>query len=141
MKRTLLIFALLICTAAVRAGTYNVRDFGATGNGTDIDSPAINRAIEVAAAGGGGTVYFPAGTYASYSIRLQSNITLYLDNGAVILAAYPTQTEGYDAPEPNDYNMYQDFGHSHFKNSLIWGIGLDRIAIRGDGTIDGLGLT
>lgn len=130
-----------MCAAALRAGNYNIRDFGATGNGADIDSPAINRAIEAAAAVGGGTVYFPAGTYACYSIRLRSNITLYLDNGAVILAAYPTLTEGYDAPEPNDYNMYQDFGHSHFRNSLIWGVGLDRITIRGDGTIDGLGLT
>src|ERR1700722_2662715 len=72
--------------AASGAGAFNVRNFGATGDGKTLDSPAINRAIEAAAAAGGGTVYFPAGIYASYSIRLKSHITLYLDQGAVILA-------------------------------------------------------
>src|SRR5579859_2855252 len=60
----------------------SVRQFGAVGDGSAIDSPAINRAIEAAAKNGGGTVFFPAGTYASYSIRLKSNVSLYLDQGA-----------------------------------------------------------
>jgi hypothetical protein len=51
-----------------------VRTFGATGDGKTIDSSAINKAIETAAAVGGGTVLFPSGVYASYSIRLKSNI-------------------------------------------------------------------
>jgi len=67
--------------------TYNVRQFGATGDGTTIDSDAINRAIDAAAANGGGTVYFPAGYYLSYSIHLKTNITLYLDQGSWIVAA------------------------------------------------------
>jgi hypothetical protein len=45
------------------SGILNVHSFGATGNGSTIDSPAINKTIETAAAGGGGTVYFPAGNY------------------------------------------------------------------------------
>src|SRR6266704_4353957 len=65
----------------------NVRQFGAKGDGATTDSPAINRAIDAAAAAGGGTVFFPAGVYLSYSIRLKSNITLYLDHGATIVAA------------------------------------------------------
>src|SRR5687768_8447630 len=60
----------------------NVREFGAKGDGKTLDTAAINRAIEATAASGGGTVYFPAGTYLSFSIRLKSNITIYLDNGA-----------------------------------------------------------
>ncbi len=47
------------------AGIYDVRAFGAVGDGKTIDSPAINKAIETAAANGGGTVRFPAGTYLS----------------------------------------------------------------------------
>src|SRR5258708_15636335 len=68
---------------------YDVRVFGAKGDGKTVDTPAINRAIEAAAAAGGGSVYLPAGAYLCFSIRLQSNIALYLDQGATILAADP----------------------------------------------------
>ena len=47
----------------------------------------------------------------------------------------------YDLPEPNEHDLYQDFGHSHWQNSLIWGIGLEDVAILGPGRIDGSGLT
>ena len=70
---------------------YNVMDFGATGDGKTLDSPSINKAIEEAATKGGGTVYFPAGTYLSASIRLKSNISLFVDQGATILAASPSE--------------------------------------------------
>ena len=70
---------------------YNVKTFGARGDGTTLDTPAVNKAIETAAAAGGGTVYFPAGTYLCLSIHLQSNISLYLDQGATILAADPKE--------------------------------------------------
>ena len=49
---------------------FDVRAYGATGDGKTIDSPAINKAIEAAAAAGGGTVFFPAGNYVSFYIRL-----------------------------------------------------------------------
>ncbi len=68
-------------------GFLNVRAFGATGDGKTIDTPAINRAIAAAASSCGGTVVVPAGVYACYSIHLKSNVCLYLDQGAVILAA------------------------------------------------------
>ena len=57
------------------AGVLNVKAFGARGDAQTIDSPAINRAIEAAAAAGGGTVYFPADTYACYSIHLKSHVS------------------------------------------------------------------
>src|SRR5256884_4004813 len=126
---------------------FDVRRFGARGDGKTIDSPAINRAIAAAAAnrsgdrhGLGGTVYLPAGVSASSSIRLQSNVALYLAEGATILAAAPTATEGYDPAEPGAGNDFQDFGHSHWHNSLIWGEGLQNVTIHGPGTIDGQGL-
>src|SRR4051812_40987259 len=79
------------------AATYNVKAFGAKGDGKTLDTPAINEAIARAAAGGGGTVRFPARTYLCFSIRLKSNIALYLDHGATILAADSKQTKGsYD---------------------------------------------
>ncbi|MGH9401742.1 MAG: rhamnogalacturonidase [Terriglobia bacterium] len=129
--------------AAAVSGLYDVRTFGATGDGKTLDTPAINKAIEAAAAAGGGAVCFPAGTYLCYSIHLKSNITLYLDQGATILAAEPPAegaSGGYDPPEPGPQPQYQDFGHSHWHNSLIWGEGLENLAILGPGLIWGKGL-
>ena len=124
----------------------NVRQFGAKGDGTSVDSGAINAAIDAAAAGAGGTVYFPAGTYASYSIRLKSNVALYLEQGATVLAA-PVPYEGitsggYDTAEPQgDWEPYQDFGHNHWHNSLMWGENLHGVSILGPGLIHGKGLS
>ena len=121
---------------------FNVRDFGAKGDSVTIETDAINKAIDAASAQGGGTVWFPAGNYLSFSIHLKSNITLHLDNGAFLIGADPAQGKGgYDAPEPNAFNMYQDFGHSHWHNSLIWGENIENIAITGNGWIIGNGLT
>ncbi|MFG2005512.1 glycoside hydrolase family 28 protein [Spirillospora sp. NPDC048911] len=123
-----------------RRPVFDVRSFGAKGDGVTIDSAAIDRAIEKAAEEGPATVYFPPGVYASYSIHLQSRVTLYLERGARLLAARPTGTQGYDPAEPGAGNPYQDFGHSHWHNSLIWGEGLTDIALMGHGVIDGSGL-
>ncbi|HUJ11831.1 MAG TPA: glycosyl hydrolase family 28-related protein [Verrucomicrobiae bacterium] len=131
-------------SAAARPVVFNVKAFGATGNGQTLDTEAVDRTIAAAAAAGGGTVYFPAGAYACYTIDLKSNITLYLDSGATLLAADPPpegEPGGYDAPEPNAFDKYQDFGHSHWRNSLIWGEGLQNISIIGPGLIFGRGLS
>ncbi|HKC63669.1 MAG TPA: glycosyl hydrolase family 28-related protein, partial [Pyrinomonadaceae bacterium] len=125
---------------SVQADVYDVRAFGAKGDGRTLDTPAINSAIEKAASAGGGTVRFPAGTYLSVSIHLKSNITLYLDQGATILAADPKEGFKYDLPEPNQWDKYQDFGHSHWHNSLIWGENLENVSILGPGRIWGKGL-
>ena len=58
---------------------HNVWNFGAKGDGKALDTDAINKAIDAAWAKGGGTVYFPSGTYLSFSIHLKSNITIFLD--------------------------------------------------------------
>lgn len=129
MMKKILFLLLCLCTAAIQADVYNVKDYGAKADGKTIDSPAINRAIQEAAANGGGTVYLPAGNYACYSIRLASHVHLLMEQGTVITAAFPSATEGYDEAEANEHNRYQDFGHSHWKNSLIWGIGLEDIVI------------
>lgn len=124
-------------------GLLDVRSFGAQGDGKAIDTPAINRAIEAAANAGGGIVFFPAGCYLCYSIHLKSNVSLYLGPGAAIIAAdsRKSRTDGYDEPEPNPWDKYQDFGHSHWHNSLIWGEDLTNISIVGPGRIWGRGLS
>ena len=147
--RTLLAVALVAVSggsmgsAAVATGVagapYDVRSFGAVGDGATLDTDAINRAIDAASAAGGGTVTFPAGTYLSASIHLRSHVRLFIDQGATIEAVSYERTP-YDPPEPNPWDKYQDFGHSHWHNSLIWGEGVEDVSIEGPGLIHGTGL-
>ncbi len=127
-------------TAAAGNGVFDVRSFGAAGDGKTVDGGAINQAVEAAAAAGGGTVWFPAGRYVSGSIRLKSNVGLYLGHGAVLEAALPSVAT-YDTPEANIWSLFQDFGHSHWHNSLIWGEEIENVSITGPGLIDGRGLS
>jgi polygalacturonase len=130
-----------ILNAAETSGQncFNVRSFGAVGDGKHLDSPGINRAIDAAAKAGGGTVLVPAGTYLSGSIRLKSNMHLLIDAGATILGA-PQSLNAYDETEPYSFGGYQDGGHCYFHNSLIWGVNLTNVFITGAGMINGGGL-
>jgi polygalacturonase len=122
---------------------FSVTTFGAQGDGKALDSPSVNQAIAAAAAAGGGTVCFPAGTFRCYSIHLQSNVSLYLGPGSILLAADPPESgSGYDLPESNaPWEAYQDFGHNHWHNSLLWGENLHDASICGPGLIWGKGLS
>jgi polygalacturonase len=135
----LLLAASCLALPAAVENVFNVRNFGAAGDGTNLDSPAINRAIDAAAVSGGGTVLVPAGTYLSGSIHLKSNIHLLIDAGATILGA-PQKMNAYDFTEPYSFGGYQDGGHCYFHNSLIWGENLTNVFITGNGMINGGGL-
>lgn len=78
--------ARLPLAMAQEAGACDVRRFGAMGDGTTLDTAAINAAIEAAAANGGGRVLVPPGDYPSHSIRLKSHVSLVLSAGATIIA-------------------------------------------------------
>lgn len=141
MKRILISLALIITAITLSANTYNVRDFGARGDGKALDHVAINKAIDACVAGGGGQVLLPAGTYLCGSIRLKSNVDLHLMAGAKILAA-PGELKAYDESESfGGFPEYQDGGHTYFHNSLIWAEGQTNVSITGQGMIDGEGLT
>jgi len=131
-------------------GIFDVRTYGATGDGKTLDTDAVNRAIEAAAASGGGRVLFPAGNYLCFSIHLKSQIHLFLSQGCTIVAAEspkPGEQTGYnggkyDAAEPNaPWENYQDYGHNHWHNSLIWGEDIHDFSITGPGLIYGKGLS
>ncbi len=132
----LLFYSLLL--PMLTAATFDVKSNGAKGDGRTPDREAIQRAIEAASAAGGGTVIFPAGTYVTGSLRLRSNLTLQFEAGARLEAS--ADPAAYDAPEPNQWDKFQDFGHSHFHNSLIWGEGVENISIVGPGVISGKAL-
>ena len=133
---------MLMVGLVVHASTtdYNVRDFGAKGDGKTLDHHAINAAIDSCVAHGGGRVVVPAGTYLCGSIRMKSHVELHLSAGAKILAA-PAKMKAYDEAESWEGPAYKDGGHTYFKNSLIYAIGQEHVSITGRGMIDGLGLT
>ncbi|MGW1976295.1 glycosyl hydrolase family 28 protein [Streptomyces sp. NPDC001889] len=119
------------------AAEFDVRDYGAVGNGSTNDTGAINRAITAANSAGGGTVRFTSGTYESKNtIHMKSHVTLQLDAGATISG---NGADTYDPPETNPWDDYQDYGHSHFHNAMIHGDRLTNIGFTGSGTIDGDG--
>ncbi len=105
---------LALCALGVQAavpGVYDVRDYGAKGDGKALDHVAINKAIEAATKDGGGQVVLSAGTYLCGSIRLKSNVDLHLMAGAKILAA-PAEMKAYDESESfGGFPEYQDGGH------------------------------
>jgi polygalacturonase len=136
--------------APASPGVFDVRKYGATGDGKTLDTDAVNRAIDAAAAAGGGMVVFSPGTYVCFSIHLKSHVHLHLQQGSTILAAdspLPGEQTGYrggtyDAAEPNaPWEAYQDYGHNHWHNSLIWAENIQDFSITGPGLIWGKGLS
>ena len=142
--------ALAEAPVAPTDATFNVWTYGAIGDGKTVDTNAINRAIEAVAAAGGGTLVFPAGTYVCFTIRLKSRVDLHLSHGCTLLAADSPkagETTGYNvgtydpAGPAQPWEDYQDYGHNHWPNSLIYGEGISDFSITGPGLIHGKGLS
>ena len=112
---------------------FNIRDYGATGNGKTLDSKAINKAIEACAKAGGGQVLLPPGRYLSGTVHLKSRVTLYLDAGARLVGT--TKLDEYQAPKPPSFMPEAKWGKWH--RALILADDLEQIAIAGPGAIDG----
>jgi len=121
------------------SAVFNVRDYGATGDGTTLDTPAIKKAIQACAAAGGGTVRFPPGRYVTGTIELVSDMTLYLDSGAVILGSKSLDDYGLI----RDYGLGKNYGIDSSGEGdhvgLIVARDLQHVAILGMGAIDGQG--
>lgn len=111
---------------------YDITQFGAIGDGRTDNTEAIAKAIDACAANGGGTVFVPAGKYFTGRIVLQSELTLELETGAVLL--FNNDFEVYP-PVRTRWSGYECYGYS----PLIYGSGLRNVTIKGGGIIDGQG--
>lgn len=111
--------------------TANILDFGAKSGGKELNTTAIQKAIESCFAKGGGHVVIPAGTFLSGSLTLKSNVSLYLEKDAVLL----TSPYSKDFPErkPKHPARYED----SLKRTLIYAQGERNISVLGPGILDG----
>ena len=130
MKLLTSIMAIAFClsnlTYAQITTSYNIKSMGAKGDGRQLESPIIQKAINECHANGGGTVYFPAGTYLSGSLVMKSNVSLFLDAGVVLLGS----------PKLSDYEKIP-FESESRTTSFIFAHAAKNISILGEGTING----
>jgi hypothetical protein len=124
MKKLAVLTMILLLAARVlcAADKFNVRQFGAVGDGKTMDTAALQKAIDAAAQAGGGEVVFPAGRYLSGSLELKSRVTLRLEAGATLLGSAHRM----------DYRKVNFHG-------LVLADQQEDIGICGQGAIDGQG--
>ena len=131
MRISLSLILFLICSSTVSFAqpsvpVYNVRDYGATPDSSQLSTSAFQQAIDAAHQAGGGTVYVPPGEYLSGSIELKSFVTLHVEAGATIYASRKAEDfplEGSRLKQP----------------VLLFADSAQHISIRGKGKLHGQG--
>ncbi len=136
------ISTLLLCVISVLSTAdetpmmktcFNVKEFAAQGDAKALDTKAIQAAIDTCTAAGGGTVFVPAGTYLTGTLRLKDNVTLRLEAGAVLLGS--TDLADY----PDTRVSFPSMEDAFFRYALVFADGARNIAIEGQGRLDGQG--
>ncbi|HWR37442.1 MAG TPA: glycosyl hydrolase family 28 protein [Clostridia bacterium] len=115
--------------------TYNIRDFGAKGDGATLDTAALQAAIDICAKEQGGTVLVPAGVFVIGTVEMKSNVTLHISAGGKLLgSADGRQYHAIDAiPLTGDHTLNDG------NVALIFAVNARNVRIEGPGTIDGQG--
>lgn len=111
--------------------TFNIKDFGAVGDGHTKNTEAFRNTIEACSKAGGGTVIIPPGSWLTGPIELKSNINFRAERGALIIFS----------PDHKDYPIIKPPGRGYSVMSPIYGANLDNVAITGEGIFDGNGQT
>jgi polygalacturonase len=117
------------------ARVYNIRDFGAKGDGVALDTAALQAAIDACARDGGGTVLVPAGTFQIGTVELKSNLTLHLAAQATLLGS--GDGKQYHAIDAIPLRGDSTLGDGNW--ALLYAVEAKNITIEGPGTIDGQG--
>jgi hypothetical protein len=138
----LVVLTLFLAGAALAAAdekpspdkrTFDIRDYRSAAEDSNLDTGAINRAIEACSSAGGGQVFVPAGRHVTGTIRLRSHVTLFLAAGATIVGT--TNLALYQPPTIPSYMPEAKWGNWH--RGLIIADDAEDVTICGPGTIDG----
>ncbi len=135
-RRFVVLLAGILCLPALAlppGGVYEVTLHGAVGDGTTVNTTAIQTAIDACAAGGGGVVSFPPGAFLTGTLYLKNHVHLRVEQGATLLGS--TNLADY----PVNYCKYVSRSDEYTVRALIWGEGLEDVGITGTGTLDGQG--
>lgn len=130
-KLSTLLFFLFILGHA-KAVDFEITKYGAIGDGTTLNSQAIQKAIDACHKNGGGRVIIPAGKFLSGTIAMKDNVTLYLQKDAVLLGSI--DLKDYQNLDPFTEGLGIDVGWA-----LLVAVDAKNIGIEGEGTIDGQG--
>lgn len=135
MKKSILIFFILAGTLALQSQSawINVKDNGADATGSVKCTTIISNLIKELADNGGGTLFFPAGTYLTGPIIMKSNITIWLDGGAIVKFS-----DDFDDYLPMVPSRWEGVRVKNFI-SQIYAYQCENISIRGRGHFEGQG--
>ncbi|HLB48240.1 MAG TPA: glycosyl hydrolase family 28-related protein [Anaerolineales bacterium] len=122
-----------LCARAECASSFNVRDYGAKGDGNTLDTTPLTKAIEACAAAGGGQVLVPPGKYLTGTVRLKSNVTILLDAGAELIGT-PDLDQYQNFTPPAGYPLVANL---RWHRAMILGEGVENVTITGRGVING----
>ncbi len=128
-----IVYGLAVWTGWGAAARFNVRDFGAAGDGRTPDTAALQAALDACAQAGGGQVWLPPGRYLSGTLHLRSRVTLWLDAGARLIGT--TNLAEYRHPAPPAFMPEARWGKWH--RGLLVGEDLEDLTLAGPGVIDG----
>ena len=137
IKRRLLFSAVLCFLPALSfSAVYDVKDFGAKGDGVTKDTKAVQAAIDAAGAAGGGTVELGPGTYICGSLWLRDYVDLHIGAGATIKGS--PDIEDYCAGDCCPQNSASPrSGDNTTGGHLLLGVGVKNVTVRGPGIVDG----
>lgn len=127
--------ALLIVYLLSGAQIFNIINYGAVGNGTTLNTSAIQAAVDSCYNAGGGIVEVPSGNFLTATVFLKSNVTLHISQGATITGS--NVVAGY----PDVIPLIRSYTDNYPQRSVFYAEGQHNIAITGEGTFDGNGLS
>jgi len=127
------VFGILFSGPLAEAKTFDVRTYGAVGDGKVLDTQAIQAAIDESAQAGGGIVCLSGGRFLSGTIYLKSNVALCIEAGAVLLGS--KNLKDY----PVTIAALRSYTDNYTDKSLIYAEKVENITLMGRGTIDGQG--
>lgn len=133
MKRLLTIFLLALAVQLIAAETVNMQKAGCVPDGKTLNTAVIKKTIEKLSSQGGGTLFFPSGTYLTGPIVLKSNITIDIESGATLFFS-----GNFDDYLPFVEMRYEGVVMKSFC-PLFYAYEQENITIKGRGKIDGNG--